>query len=121
MKSEIYKCNLCGVAKGDVNHWFLGVNLPTSAIVTPWDAHDAEVSTIAHLCGSACVLKFVSGWLSGARGAIGKTVPLVTSAEISTDLGRKQADCLIGPDPDVEPPQSGAGLAGRPGTSKGAL
>ena len=105
MKSEIYRCNLCGVAKGEVNHWFLGVNLPTSVIVTPWDKHDAEVSTIAHLCGSACVLKFVSSWLSGSRGTIGKTVPLETSAEIS----------------GYTEPQSGADLAGRPGTSRGEL
>ena len=105
MKSEIYRCNLCGVAKGDVNHWFLGVNLPTSVIVTVWDERDAEVSTIYHLCGSACALKFESMWLSGARGVDGKTASLGTSAEIS----------------GYTEPQSGADLAGRPGTSRGEL
>ena len=103
MKAEIYRCNLCGVAKGEVNHWFLGVNLPTSVIVTVWDERDAEVSTIYHLCGSACALKFESMWLSGHRGVDGKTAPLGASAEISSTE-----------------PQLGA-VAGRPGTSSSNL
>ena len=101
-----YKCDgpNCTQVRGETNHWLVIFMGNQSFVSGMWDKFDAQVHDAKHACGSACALKMYSLWLSGSREATGKTVSLGTSAEIS---GTE--------------PQLGAHLAGRPGTSKGAL
>jgi hypothetical protein len=66
VKDVTYKCDGpgCKAARGEVNHWFLGILDDGDLTVRRWDAEEASHVYVKHLCGSACVLKFVSEWLS---------------------------------------------------------
>lgn len=64
MKVDSYKCDGCGTEKKGANHWFRAYKLMAGGVVIiPWDGmspHDDVEDFEAHLCGAACVSKWVS-------------------------------------------------------------
>jgi hypothetical protein len=71
MKAAIYKCDYCGVERKEANHWFVGIVLVCAdpAINRPmlklyfWPEYADQIGA-KHLCGQACVHKFVDEYLS---------------------------------------------------------
>jgi hypothetical protein len=65
-QSEAYWCDVCGTGRREANHWFIGV-LPNErgrwCAVRKWDGVIAKQSTVKHLCGQACVHKFVDAFM----------------------------------------------------------
>lgn len=69
---EATHCDICGIAKGETNHWLMAVTLPASddgpevdaiafaPIGTPYDAPGLKEE---HLCGHACAHKRLDAWL----------------------------------------------------------
>lgn len=67
-----YRCDGCGIAKGEANHWLLGINMTTLCdvitvtggpslvgyAIVQWDLNlvdDAQLKP-HHLCGEKCAL-----------------------------------------------------------------
>ena len=63
MKVDTYKCDVCGIVKGENNHWFRidtsGPNLELNA----WGLAPATATTV-DLCSDSCVIKTVQQWLT---------------------------------------------------------
>lgn len=52
-KIETYKCDVCGVLKGETNHWFK-ISMGTAyAIVAKFDVAETGES-LSHVCGQSC-------------------------------------------------------------------
>lgn len=65
----VITCDVCGVEKGDVNHWWI-IRTPITPVcmgIHPFESspHFDQVDKIA--CGEACVTKLVSQYLSAPR------------------------------------------------------
>ncbi len=68
MKVDSWKCDECSTEKGRTNHWWKAYKLNGVAgvFIVSWDvsavSEKLELSTDgeAHLCGAACVSKWVS-------------------------------------------------------------
>ena len=65
MKVNSYKCDGCGIQKGETNHWYAISPTAVSIIVSAW--HDGD--GYAHYCSDACVVKAVQQWLSAQKQA----------------------------------------------------
>lgn len=70
MRENVYRCDVCGVAKQESNHWFLasqhGAHGPTWSIST-WTEVDARQDDVTHLCGQECAVKKLTEFMSGAK------------------------------------------------------
>lgn len=55
-------CDGCGALKGDANHWFAVESTVDDKGLTLWpidEVPDADASTVKHLCGTQCALKYI--------------------------------------------------------------
>ena len=72
MIQRTYKCDGCGVAKQQTNHWFcVEMSNGGEMLIAPWKEEVAQRST--HYCGAGCLGKAVSLW------AAPKNVAAITS------------------------------------------
>lgn len=69
MKIETYRCDVCGIQKGETNHWWI-ITLPDLAsparselILSPATDDQHRDSNDFDLCGAACVQKKVAEFL----------------------------------------------------------
>lgn len=74
MKVDSYKCDGCGIQRGDGNHWFKFRAYPNEGngaefIVNDWKSEGTEYPNTVHLCSDACVVKTVQAWLSAQQAA----------------------------------------------------
>lgn len=82
--TETFNCDICGKPKGSVDHWWLAWNEACQPHreakerhmlkIYPWDnmmAHDANAK---HLCGQACLQKFVDRWMNSEMSHIHSNV-----------------------------------------------
>jgi len=72
MKVDSYKCDVCGTAKADTNHWHKFRSYPDEGngaefIVNDWKQQGTDYPSTKHLCSDACVVKTVQGWLSAQK------------------------------------------------------
>lgn len=73
MEQTILVCDVCGVQKGETNHWLLAVTRPPTPeepgeegiAFGPLDASliDPPSLKLEHICGHACAIKRFSQWL----------------------------------------------------------
>lgn len=58
-------CDVCGIVKGQANHWFYADASKGEWIVWTW-ASEAEDrgKNYTHLCGHVCAVKKLSEWMS---------------------------------------------------------
>jgi len=75
MKVETFKCDLCGIIKGENNHWFRVDTGASGLELNAWGVM-AQTATSMDLCSDQCVITVVQKWLtiqaksSGARYGI---------------------------------------------------
>ncbi len=62
MIQQTYKCDGCGIAKQQTNHWFCALNQGDEYTITQWNEHTCCLPDIEHYCGSGCLGKAVSLW-----------------------------------------------------------
>jgi hypothetical protein len=65
-------CNVCGLAKGETNHWLKCITIPPTAEAPGLEGiafalidapvYDPDIK-IEHLCGQGCAHKRLSQWL----------------------------------------------------------
>lgn len=69
-------CNVCGVEKRDVNHWYqLVIGCMGGEVhIVDWDVKLAHVAD-AHVCGQGCALVLVSRWFQSKSFEIPAFVP----------------------------------------------
>jgi hypothetical protein len=81
-----YHCDVCGVEKGEVNHWWIATpslaqpeeNIVAVFIVWPWDDKMASSESHQHdkhLCGAACVATAQSQWMAEVSAITAKHQP----------------------------------------------
>jgi hypothetical protein len=76
MKVDTYKCDMCGIIKGENNHWFRmdtgisGLELNAWGVMPP-------TATSVDLCSDQCVIKVVQKWLTGQAISSGARYPEV--------------------------------------------
>jgi len=59
MKLQGYKCDVCGIAKQEANHWWKGYVAPSGGImIFPWDQSYSLLE--AHLCGEQHAITWAS-------------------------------------------------------------
>ena len=60
--TETITCDICGIRKGEANHWLLwsteDIGPAGSIRFAPW--HPALVHTHRHLCGDACAARLLA-------------------------------------------------------------
>jgi hypothetical protein len=67
LKIETFKCDGCGIMKGENNHWFEFVPADpkvTRYCITIIPFPKDPVNDSRHLCSDQCVIKAVQQWLS---------------------------------------------------------
>jgi hypothetical protein len=74
--TESFTCNICGKAKGSVDHWWVAwvetvspsdVEEPKPKFqLLPWSELMARHPEVSHLCGAGCALKEAERWMSAA-------------------------------------------------------
>jgi hypothetical protein len=67
MIEEVVKCDFCGVAKGDSNHWFIGFIGSTNIFnlfLWPKPEDQTDIRGFKHICGQQCAQKFLESWMS---------------------------------------------------------
>lgn len=62
-----FQCDLCGLQKGSLNHWFKFTGHLDQFSVTDWNGSD--YTETKHLCSDACVIKTAQQWLSAQKEA----------------------------------------------------
>jgi len=72
MKVDSYKCDGCGIQKGENNHWFKFRSYPNEGngsefIVNDWNNKSEDYANTKHLCSDACVIRMVQSWLSAQK------------------------------------------------------
>jgi hypothetical protein len=73
-KPDSFFCDICGIAKGETNHWrVLRVWSPAQAetfsrggslAIYGWDDKAAARKGSKHACGNSCTQKLVERWLA---------------------------------------------------------
>lgn len=61
----VYHCDVCGVQKGVVNHWWIAFR-GQSIRFCRWTEREANRVPGLHLCGQACAQKLLDEFLSEA-------------------------------------------------------
>ncbi len=60
--TETITCDLCGIRKGEANHWLLwrvaDPGQPAAIHFAPW--HPEQFRTHRHLCGDACAARLLA-------------------------------------------------------------
>ena len=61
-------CNVCGIAKGETNHWFKAVIDPLHPVGIAFGSHEATIGDptgleMEHICGQACLHKRLFRWI----------------------------------------------------------
>jgi hypothetical protein len=56
MRQETYKCDVCGMAKGEGNRWLMGWSLPGGFALTDWGFAPSGVDRVYHFCSEAHAL-----------------------------------------------------------------
>lgn len=70
-----YRCDGCGAAKREANHWWL-VSLCQRSFLggrflcLPWDDDEAALPDKFHLCGLACLHKMLDEWSARVKKEI---------------------------------------------------
>jgi hypothetical protein len=70
--TQVYTCDVCGVQRGETNHWFVAQQ-HTKLKFGEWNAIHSpsefmrDQQTAIHLCGQQCATKYLEKFLS--RGA----------------------------------------------------
>src|SRR5262249_10601229 len=66
-----YRCDGCGVLKGETNHWWYAASTLNAAGVAEWWIRqwnsDAESPAVIHLCGTECAIKKLSEFMGGKK------------------------------------------------------
>ena len=62
MKVDTYKCDVCGIVKGENNHWFR-IDTAAGLELNAWNVAPMT-STSVDLCSDSCVIKTVQQWLT---------------------------------------------------------
>ena len=57
MRIEGYTCDVCGVQRGESNHWFMSRYGEGYFRIEEWNAQSAKLPTCKHICGSQCATK----------------------------------------------------------------
>lgn len=61
-------CDVCGVDKKQVNHWFLASPTAEGITFKPWDDQEAGFNDrLKHICGVSCAATILSQTLDGWR------------------------------------------------------
>jgi hypothetical protein len=76
VKVSTYKCDQCGIQKGETNHWWLLFSdievtkvgnrqelFRSGVLIVPWDAVSADHDDAKHICSQGCASKEVSQWM----------------------------------------------------------
>ena len=88
--TESFTCNVCGKAKGAVDHWWIAwvetiqpsdVEPPKPKFqLLPWSELMARDPQVVHLCGAGCAMKETERWMTSifeaSRSGDTRTVPL---------------------------------------------
>ena len=66
---QAFNCDVCGVAKGAVNHWWIvyigaGHETGCNLVVNPWDDDLSRETGTKHACGNRCTQKLVERFLA---------------------------------------------------------
>lgn len=73
MRIDTFKCDICGIQKGDTNHWYsLEKTCPNDRATLILIAAIYTDTAYMHLCSDACIIKAVQGWLSAQTELIQK-------------------------------------------------
>src|SRR3954468_15684293 len=77
--TESFTCNICGKAKGSVDHWWIAwvesvqpsdVESPKPKFqLLPWSELMARHPDVVHLCGAGCAMKETERWMTGVSEA----------------------------------------------------
>lgn len=66
--TQPYRCDYCGKAKGEANHWWLlrSFSPLDSDLFTlfSWDDASAAEEDVEHICSEQCAVKALSKWLA---------------------------------------------------------
>ena len=83
-----YKCNVCGKAKEDSNHWWLlfPSNTPDAPgsgfILDRWDDVYADRKDVENICSESCASKALSKWMEKQKVAAAVSVAKYTFARL---------------------------------------
>ena len=69
MIQQTYKCDGCGIAKQQTNHWFLITRHVEGYIIVHNWSGSADDSGVEHYCGAGCLGKAVSLWAAPKNAA----------------------------------------------------
>ena len=63
-----YKCDECGAAKQEVNHWWMlysfGILAEKSMTICCWSDKHAEDAGVLHICSQKCAIARLDKWMS---------------------------------------------------------
>lgn len=70
-----FRCDICGIQKGETNHWYslektVKNDIPRLELLAAIYTDPSYM----HLCSDACVVKAVQGWLSAQTEASQKSI-----------------------------------------------
>ena len=69
MQVKTWKCDGCGVAKEQANHWYTLDTTSKTMVIAKWDEQLAE-SVEFHLCGVGCLSRKLSEVLNMAEETV---------------------------------------------------
>jgi hypothetical protein len=82
MRSQVYRCDMCGRERGESNHYLLAFFEGESIRLAPWRDGDAAQADVSHLCGSACATRKLAEWVDKTM----ESVISITRTEVITSF-----------------------------------
>lgn len=64
-----YRCAVCGIRRGEANHWLIAMVNQTTVILSLWDHALATAHNAHPLCGEKCAHALQSRFISDLRKA----------------------------------------------------
>lgn len=65
MKVDTYKCDNCGAARKEANHWFRLFSGPNHVELRRWDTDSA--GEFGHVCGQECAFAMLTRWIATGK------------------------------------------------------
>jgi hypothetical protein len=64
MIKQTITCDMCGLEKGEVNHWYMYDQSVYMALY-PWDDDKRDWPSLKHICGQECAHKALDKFFAG--------------------------------------------------------
>ena len=95
MKIDTYRCDVCGMIKGENNHWFRIDRNEFRLELTAWGVVPPTATSV-DLCSDECVIKMVGKFLTQQATASGSRQPEMRSGAVVSINGQRAVQINAG-------------------------